>query len=358
MDRETSIFLDLCRFAAALVVFLGHTAGRSFTGGFLWPLAGYLDTAVVVFFVMSGFVIAYVADSREHTARDYAAARLSRLYSVLLPALLITAAADTIGLSVNPAFYHDGPWGYADQQPLRFFVTSLFANEFWGAELHAGSLSPVWSLSYEASFYLMFGLFAFLKGALRWGLLALTALVVGPAILALLPLWLLGYGIYVWNQRRGALPLPLAILLFVGGGALLVASPWVGGAVGTVEQPWVRVLIVREYIDAIAFASLLVGFYGLPARAKGLMLPLVRPARYLGSLTFALYLFHRPLIMMFAALGWQAPETWGQRLLVLGGTFAIVVLVGRPCEQAKVPLKRLILRLLPGGRAAAAKQSA
>ena len=67
MNRATSLYLDLVRFTAALVVFFGHICGSRFTGGLFWQVGPYADEAVDVFFVLSGFVIAYVAENRERT---------------------------------------------------------------------------------------------------------------------------------------------------------------------------------------------------------------------------------------------------------------------------------------------------
>ena len=67
-----SIYLDVVRLSAAMVVFLGHVSGGRMTGGFLWQLNPYMSQAVTVFFVLSGFVIAFVAEEREHTAQAYA----------------------------------------------------------------------------------------------------------------------------------------------------------------------------------------------------------------------------------------------------------------------------------------------
>ncbi len=58
-----------------MVVFLGHVAGTRLTGGFLWQLGPYTGEAVTVFFVLSGFVIAYATDQRETSARSYLIAR-------------------------------------------------------------------------------------------------------------------------------------------------------------------------------------------------------------------------------------------------------------------------------------------
>ena len=56
------------RLAVAFVGFIGHASGREWTGGRLWHVGLYMDMAVVVFFVMSAYVIAHVVEHRERTA--------------------------------------------------------------------------------------------------------------------------------------------------------------------------------------------------------------------------------------------------------------------------------------------------
>ena len=72
----------------------------------LWRLGNLGNDAVMVFFVLSGFVIAYVADKKERTPRDYFVSRFARLYSVVVPALLLTAIADFLGSHIDYNVYH------------------------------------------------------------------------------------------------------------------------------------------------------------------------------------------------------------------------------------------------------------
>ena len=60
MQRTTSVYLDLLRFLAAAVVFAGHAYPQRLTGGVpaLWRFWSFGNDAVMVFFVLSGFVIA------------------------------------------------------------------------------------------------------------------------------------------------------------------------------------------------------------------------------------------------------------------------------------------------------------
>jgi len=99
LNRETSLYLDAWRLLAALIVFIGHVSGQRFTGGFLWQFGACMNEAVALFFVLSGFVIGYATARREGTAQTYAVSRLARIYSVALPALVVTFVVDTVGRS-------------------------------------------------------------------------------------------------------------------------------------------------------------------------------------------------------------------------------------------------------------------
>lgn len=79
MPLNFSIYLDLVYFLAAMVVFLGHASGMQLTAGFPWELGPYGDTRVVVFSVLSGFVIAYVTDVKERTWQLYSTSRVAHV---------------------------------------------------------------------------------------------------------------------------------------------------------------------------------------------------------------------------------------------------------------------------------------
>jgi peptidoglycan/LPS O-acetylase OafA/YrhL len=126
MSPALSVYLDLIRFTAAFVVFLGHVSGERFTGGLrgFWHLGRFADNAVIAFFVLSGFVIAYVAENRERTPQAYAVSRLARIYSVALPALIATFLLDAMGRAIDPSAYSTA-WGYVDHGRLWQFLSGL-----------------------------------------------------------------------------------------------------------------------------------------------------------------------------------------------------------------------------------------
>ena len=65
MTNALSLYLDALRFGAAFIVFLSHFGRVS--GGLFWQMQPYGRTAVLVFFVLSGFVIAWVTETKERT---------------------------------------------------------------------------------------------------------------------------------------------------------------------------------------------------------------------------------------------------------------------------------------------------
>ena len=260
LPQGVSLALDAIRFAAALTVFASHMAWRFFTGAFLWPMEPYGAQAVVVFFVLSGYVIAHVAATSEMEWRPFAAARLARLWSVALPALALTFALDAIGRSVDPARYHalvQYVWTGRLHQALS---GAFFLNETWGSQAYVGTALPYWSLGYEAWYYAIFALAWYPRGA--WRLLALAAaLAAGPRIMVMAPLWALGFALYHATAGR---PPPRALALPLAVAGLLLWGGWIALAGKLADIPrlgaWFdRPTLLQDYVVATAFALVLLG---------------------------------------------------------------------------------------------------
>lgn len=345
MSKGVSLYLDLVRFTAAIVVFFGHVARQTFTDGFLWQAATYMDTAVIVFFVLSGYVIAHVLDEKERTPSAYVIARVSRLYSVVVPALIVTAVCDGIGIAVDPALYY-GPAEYAsDEVSVRYLATLFFANQFWiwNHGMEAGTNVPFWSLSFEVTYYIAIGLLVFTKGAVRVVLCGLLAALVGPTIVAFAPIWFLGFGLYhglrgIQLARMSAMALALTGLL------LLFCAPLVRGATATV-WPLGGHNLIASYYDALGFALHLVGILSLSPLLVTLLGRSEALIRWLGSLTFALYLFHRPIFWLLSALHIGPPSSWSQRIYLCFVTLLVVMTIGWWCEMQKKPIRRWLTML-------------
>lgn len=355
MATGLSLYLDLLRFALAAVVVLSHAANHVYTTpGFLWFMRSYGATAVIGFFVLSGFVIAHVAAGRENTAVSYGTARVARLFSVIVPALLLTAVLDAWGVSIAPGFYRPDYMG--DGQPLRYFLSFFMVQNFAVLNLYQplhmslftpGTNEPFWSMSYEATYYALFAIALFMRGparAVSWAVLAILA---GPAIMTLFPVWLLGVAVYRLRGRI-APPLPLALCGFIASLVLLAIVGWQRNG-PWLEWPLTERMTQLDYAEAILFAlNLLMAdrLAGLLAAGLGWCAPAVR---WLGGLTFAMYLCHRPLLHFFAvpAIGGPISVAQTTRLLVL--VFVVVVVMAWLTDWL-----RLWLRVFLRGRMARA----
>jgi len=308
MNRPFSVYLDLVRFVAAVLVYVWHSNQRFLTEAIL-PFSGYGHSAVIVFFVLSGFVIAFITDTRETQLSDYAASRISRVFSVAIPAIVITLLLDSVGRVLYPAIY-DYPY---DQFLARIVGSLLMANEVWLISITSFSNVPYWSICYEWWYYVTFAMVVFLP--LRIGLLAAAAtlLVIGPKVMLLAPVWWLGVLLYRWRRpQRVSLAASWAMVV-----ASLVGIVWFHQAdMMTVGERWLAYLIgpdltylltfsKRVFADYILGLLVFVNFIvvrNVVAVNGGLLIAVAGPVRFFANYTFTLYLLHQPLFLFWAAV--------------------------------------------------------
>jgi peptidoglycan/LPS O-acetylase OafA/YrhL len=345
LDQSFSLYLDLVRIAAACAVVMAHFGHfRIFDDAQIARIADLGREAVIAFFVLSGFVIAYSAEHRNFTLRDYATARGARLYSVALPMLLLAfglsaLAADLFGAGVTNAYQLRKPWLY-----IPFHL--LFLGELWGFVETPPWLLPYWSLSYEAWYYVLFGALCYLKGRRRVLGLAVFALM-GPKLWLLLPLWLSGVLLYRWQKthamRRGAARAGWVLSL-----VLLAVWAWYDpepalrqAAQAAWPFPHLRMGSAdRVLADYLVGMLVLVNFACARHAGFGQLLQAARPIRFVSAHTFTLYLSHSIVIC-----AWQALVVFrrGDPAVLLGLTLAIAATAAvlQPLTES---LQRLLRR--------------
>lgn len=315
MGPGFSTYLNALRFGAAMVVLLSHFAYPRFShGDWIWVRDLNLGSdAVVLFFVLSGFVIALTAERKDADLRSFAFARATRILSVALPALILGWSLDNWGATHAPSAY-SAPY----YNPLPFWETLTrgltFSNEWAGLATRLGSNGPYWSLSYEVAYYALFAIAFYTTGLRRTGLLVLGAAMVGVNILLLMPAWLMGVWLYRRLQSGPALRIASAIAcagipLAIYALALRFNLP---GALQTVVQPQVPGHALR-FSDEYLWNAML----GLLVCAHLLgMATLLRhwnpawltaPVGWMAGASFSIYLMHYPLLQaLHAALPWLA----------------------------------------------------
>ena len=302
LDRSFSIYLDLVRFLAALAVVAMHFAQLGIVQAPWAPQLMLLGReAVVAFFVLSGFVIAYTTHERRPSAREYAVARCARLYSVALPILLLAFAAAALlhgvpGVEQSRAYQLLKPYLY-----IPFHL--LFMGEMWTLSETPPLLAPWWSLNYEAWYYVLFGVIFYLRGAARLAVGGLVLAIMGIKLWLLLPVWLSGVLLYHW-QVRHAVPRTLARIGWVLSIALLAAYE-LGDAEALMRQwgrsTWLAHTFAlgnadRFLADYVVGVIVCLNFAFARHADLRVLHRIAAPVRSLAAYTFTLYLAH-PLVL-------------------------------------------------------------
>ena len=180
-NTSGSAHLDLLRTVAAWQVCLHHLKNLFFVDypvvqsknliiQTVYYFSRFGHQSVVVFFVMSGlFISASVIrqnDAGKWSWVDYLIARLSRLYIALVPALILGWGWDWLGIKLfGTGNIYDGitlkqpvvSHAVIERLDLVHFLGNLgFLQAFKVSPL--GSNTPLWSLSYEFWYYILFPL--------------------------------------------------------------------------------------------------------------------------------------------------------------------------------------------------------
>lgn len=359
MSKEMSLYLDLVRLLAALIVMVYHFAYGRFTGGGLQFIrdSHIGSDAVIVFFVLSGFVIAYVTAHQDNNLRDYVINRLSRLWSVMIPALILTIVVDQIGQRINPAAY-DGWWYQADSPIVRSVANLFFLNEIWFKSIRPFTNGPFWSLSYEFWYYAIFAAAFYFRSYWRVIFVLSACMIAGPKILLLLPVWLLG--VLTWHiSKRLSLSLAAGIVLFLvpieiyilikhyelDKLAFTTTKIWlgtddVGGAIGFSDE------FLISYIYGVLIAMNFLGFQALGPYLGKLLNVFEGPIRFCAGLTFSIYLFHYPLFQFFSAVLSEDMNLLLRNSLMFILSLLVIAVVGHYTERKKYVLRRILDKLL------------
>ena len=345
----SSAFLDVIRFCSAVAVLVGHFSHPYFLDNGVYHLKWALD-AVGIFFVLSGFVIRFITSYRPTTAWTYGVDRFSRIYSVFLPSVVFSLQAT---LLLSPA--------KLGQDSFASVLNLLGIAQLWGNDIFVSTNSVYWSLCYECAYYLIYGIAFFGRGWRMILALAAVALVLGPPILVMLPLWLLGAGLHdLYQVMRVNRLRSLALLAAAGvtGVAALVVirllhlrnTPPVAAMLSAIRhllQPMLQSsrehhlhLLARAnpqfYLSGgLAAVVILVVLLLLDKTQVSRTAPVITITRRIADGTFALYMFHVPMLLLIRAYIPYSGSSPLQRTAIGAAVIAICVFIQGPLDQLK-----------------------
>ncbi len=356
MTRGLSLYLDLLRLLAALEVLAYHLSGFSF-GFERTVFTSFGHQAVTIFFVLSGFVIRHAAGSSDGTLSAFAVSRITRVYSVALPCLVLTLLFDTIGRHFDPSLYvgliTDG------SALLRLGIGAAMLNEAW-VSVQMLSNTPYWSISYEFWYYVVFAALFYLRRGSRWFLAIVAALIAGPKIMLLFPIWLLGWAAYR-ETVSARFPKWLSCVLFLQPVLVLwlytifhwsgldrqILEPVLGYEGWRNGLAWSRFLI-SDTLLGVSVALHLIGAKGLHGFLAAALGWIERPIRMCAGQSFTLYLLHQPAILFVGALLSGLALGGARPWAVTLGALLIISLVAQFTESQRQRFKPLVKKIVLG----------
>jgi peptidoglycan/LPS O-acetylase OafA/YrhL len=348
------VYLDWMRGVAALLVFFAHvrngffvpwsaldTASQTPLNELLFFVTRLGREAVIVFFVLSGYLVGGQAFGElragRYSMRRYLIARIARLQTVLLPALVLTSLCDALRHA----------WT-VDVDGWHAFIINLFFLQGVFGPLY-GSNGPLWSLAYEWWFYIVFGMgiaLAARPGPGRTALLvsALCVLTVVlwqrcPAILGMMPLWLAGVAVRTLPVIRSVnrwLPAIAGVVLVVCLGVSGLRQDYVG-----------------DCLVGVATCLLIYTVRPLPPLSYR-WFPL---GKGLAAFSFTLYAFHSPLnvlvesILVPQRLTVASPGQWLSWAVLVLGVSAVCYALYWGFERQTPVVRRMLESIWPGAPA-------
>lgn len=302
--------------------------------------------AVYLFFVLSGLVLALAAQAPRFDWASYFPSRMVRLYLPVIGAVAFAAVVLAFTPDPGPT---SSPW--VQLHPANYELAGMLLDvTLLGGT--SGSISPLWSLQWEVIFSLLLPIYLF---AARRGhpaaqiliCIALSTLGAFTGVAALLCLPMFGIGVALasalprigaltarMTERLSTIAWSAAILVAI----VMVTSHWSARLVMPIDlASWVTVPVILGGICILVVAA-------VHARGFRAMLSM-RPVRFLGLISFSLYLVHEPILLFIAGVT-------GRPTLTLLITMPIAIAVAAAVWWAiERPAHRLARRVRAGASA-------
>jgi len=369
-DSYHSLLISLLRGLAAIQVAAAHLRAefmpglRSLDNPALWYqglafLTGFAHQAVVVFFLISGWLVGGSLLNKRgqpEALKLYAIDRVTRLWTVLVPTFALILAIGILTGSVDPRS--------ADFSRENAYSATALAGNLVGLQTISvpqfGGNFPLWSLANESWYYLMFPLLLMSFGGPRrvpaMLALAAAAVLLPFNIVLYFALWLLGAAFSRVRLDCGPAT-RIALLMVLAALSVYFRLKGHNDDMGPAS-------FGQDLLLSVIFLLFLSSTIFRPSPAIRLA-PVRNAANFFSNFSFTLYVIHIPVL---GVLGWLGMTLFGQNrlgadsiadlgiyVLMLGMVIAFAYGFYRLFEartyQVRRWLKNLLLSDQPGLRA-------
>jgi peptidoglycan/LPS O-acetylase OafA/YrhL len=350
-DRLFRPDVEGLRAVAVAVVVLYHANVPGITGGYV---------GVDVFFVISGFVITgLLLRERSGTGTTSLLSFYARRCRRILPAatlvIIVTAAAayPLLGFVIANNVADDGRWAAAFLANFHFAASGT---NYLSASFPPSPLQNFWTLSVEEQFYAVFPVLLLVLTRLRLRLhfearlaIALVAIIIGSFTLSVLQTstnptvayfspftraWELALGgvIALATRRLCVVPVPVAAgMTWLGMGAIVVTA-----FTFTAQTAYPGSLVA---IPVLGAALVIAGGAAQPRHGAEALLRRL-PFQWLGQLSYSLYLWHWPILVLAAESrglnSLPAPQSLWWVALAMVASVGSYLIVENPIRHAQL----------------------
>jgi len=361
--REHNPALDHLRWIAAMLVVTQHARGFLMVGydprsdlltKAFYFVTGFSHTAVVIFFVLSGYLVGgkalrLIVEGCTSNQRDrFIIDRFARIFIVLWPALLLAAMvallAPQVPVLTTENWAGPNPAIASHNDPAGWMGTAFMLNETLTATVQFNG--PLWSLAYEWIYYVIAagGLYIVNRDTSRMAMSVVVYAIVlitlcalkHPAILAMMVCWLMGAAA---SRLRPVAPAWLTLPIFLASAIYVRLT----------EQSLGTDLLVSAATSALLLST------GLASKA---VFP--RAGAWLSGFSFSLYAIHVPVMVAFVCAlqsfglfidrQQASTQTYLWVALLIASSYAAAIVFASLTETRTSTVRDLIVRIYTRGR--------
>ena len=355
MNKIKSIYLDILRIISAFYVFLYHF--MTYKNGEILTfsnttVSNYINLQylpahyfVIVFFVLSGYLITMSASKPNLSVRKFMIARLGRLYSVLVPSLLFSYL---VYFYLNYFTRYNAHLNeHSNHLITRFFVNLVFLSQCWSLSSTPPINNPFWSVDYEFIYYIIIASLLLIKGSSKYIALFICVAVAGFKILLLAPCWLLGSLLFKLDSRKVYFNNLLSLIIFmissflivqiVSGAYIIPFTKLSGDQIFLGQILYFSWNFRADYIFSLLISLNLYAAFGLSQFltrfSKTKFINFIQPPiQFVSNCTYTLYLFHFPLLLLFSSFWFYDNNNIYHLIGLMFSVLAAVVLIAKQTE--------------------------
>ena len=366
-EYQHSILISVLRGLAAVEVVAAHLRAQLFPSLKLLPdptlwytllafFTGFAHQAVVVFFVLSGWLVGGSLLNKLHQPgimTSYAIDRFTRIWIVLIPAFLLTVFIGSFTGMIDPSRVS---YARGNEYSVTSFIGNLFGLQDMVVPRFGGNFS-LWSLANEIWYYLLFPLLVLLfvakSTATKIGS-AVTMCVIGYClsfqIVLYFIIWLLGV-----LFSRIQIDCSRSFRGFLIGGLVCVSVYFRLTGSNDILVPE---SFTQDLVCSVVFLSLLSSLQYRRDITRLRTQIAIAAGEWFAAFSFTLYVIHVPILVLLrhlheplaADLSPDAIGDFGVYLAVLGIIILIAYVFHLPFEAQTHRVRRLFKRVAIGGK--------